>query len=371
MKIGILTFHCAYNFGSALQSYALKEYLTNARHDVHIIDYRSPDFDNYRIFRNSSVKSLASDLMYLPRNLKRRNSFQSFWKAHLNLTDRTYQGEVVNAALAKDLVNFDAVICGSDQIWNLDCTQGPLPPFFLACVPDSVRKISYAPSLSHPKFDEENFTATDKRNIARWLDRFDAISVRELSVAQQFQQLTAKSMVETLDPTLLLDIDGYRRIQSPQLPLGLRKGSYIFAYTLWPNAEMNHYVDALAQKHGLTIVYYAKRPIQYHAPSINVWGIGPEDFLSLIDWAHAVVSNSFHATVFSIFYNTPFLTFGTKKSSSRMKTLLSNLGLPSQHLLPPDFRGDTDQEPFTSPLDQDKLDELRHASQAFLTDALN
>lgn len=371
MSIGILTFHCAYNFGSSLQTYALKTYLTNAGYDVQVIDYRSPDFDNYKIFRGPSPKTLASDVMFLLRNLKRRQSFQAFWKTHLNLTRRTYQGKNAYAALSNDLGCFDAVICGSDQIWNLDCTRGPLPPFFLACVPDNVRKISYAPSLSHPRFDEKNFTTTDKRNIAQWLDRFDAISVRELSVAQQFQQLTSKNMIETLDPTLLLNINDYRNIQSPRLPNGLRKGRYIFAYTLWPNADMNHYIDAFAQKHGLTIVYYSKRKHPYSSPSINAWGIGPEDFLALIDGAHSVISNSFHATVFSIFYNTPFITFGTEKSSSRMKTLLSNLDLPQQHLLPTNFKGDTDQEPFTSTLDYDKLDALRNTSQTFLAKALN
>ena len=75
--------------------------------------------------------------------------------------------------------------------------------------------------------------------------------------------------------------------------------------------------------------------------------------------------------IFSIFYNTPFIIFGTEKSSSRMKTLLSNLDLPQQHLLPTNFKGDTDQEPFTSTLDYDKLDALRNTSQTFLAKALN
>lgn len=53
MKIGTITFHCAYNFGSALQTYALRKYLTDLGHDVHVIDYRSEDFRNYWIFRNT------------------------------------------------------------------------------------------------------------------------------------------------------------------------------------------------------------------------------------------------------------------------------------------------------------------------------
>lgn len=64
MRIGTITFHCAYNFGSALQAYALKEYLTNLGHDVHIIDYRSDDFRQYRIFRRYGFKSTIADLFF-------------------------------------------------------------------------------------------------------------------------------------------------------------------------------------------------------------------------------------------------------------------------------------------------------------------
>ena len=370
MKIGTITFHCAYNFGSALQTYALKKYLTDRGHDVHVIDYRSEDFRNYWIFRKYGIKSLAVDLLFLPGNLRRRNSFQTFWHRHFNLTSHTYEGAGAERQLAHDLKDFDAFICGSDQIWNLDCTRGPVPPFFLSFAPNDTKKIAYAPSMSHAKFVEKNFTAEDKKRISGWLNRFDSVSVREISVAGQFQELTDKSIVETLDPTLLLDLKDYRHIQAPELPKRLKEGKYIFAYTLWPNKDMVKYIDELASERNLTIVYYSRNPIHYKAHSINVWGIGPADFLTLIDKAACIVSNSFHATVFSILYGKPFLTFGTEKSSSRMKTLLTRLGLPEEHLLPPDFEGGTRIKPFVSKLDVARLNELRATSEQFLKMAL-
>lgn len=369
MKIGTITFHCAYNFGSALQTYALKKYLTDLGHEVHVLDYRSKDFDGYKIFRRFGLKSDIADLLFLFGNLRRRDSFQSFWRDHFDMTERTYSGADAGRELA-ELKDYDAFICGSDQIWNLDCTQGPVPPFFLSFASDKSRKIAYAPSLSHSEFEEHNFTSEDQKNIRAWLSRFDAISVREISVAGQFQQLTDKNIVETLDPTLLLDLWEYRNIQAPHLPKRLEKGKYIFAYTLWPNDDMIRYLDKLASDHGLTIVYYSRNPIRYKSRSINVWGIGPDDFLTLIDKADCVVSNSFHATVFSILYGKPFLTFGTEKSSSRMQTLLTKLGLPEEHLLPAHFAGDGSIKPFASELDTDKLRELRADSERFLKDAL-
>ncbi len=133
---------------------------------------------------------------------------------------------------------------------------------------------------------------------------------------------------------------------------------------------MVKYIDELAAERNLTIVYYSRNPIHYKAHSINVWGIGPADFLTLIDKAACVVSNSFHATVFSILYGKPFLTFGTEKSSSRMKTLLTKLGLSEEHLLPPDFEGGTRIKPFVSKLDVARLNELRATSEQFLKMAL-
>ena len=83
-----------------------------------------------------------------------------------------------------------------------------------------------------------------------------------------------------------------------------------------------------------------------------------------------MISNSFHATVFSILYGKPFLTFGTEKSSSRMRTLLVKLGLPEKHLLPPDFEGGSNAEPFASVLNMARLNNLRADSERFLNDAL-
>lgn len=372
MKIGTVTFHCAYNFGSALQAYALKEYLTRLGHDVSVIDYRSPDFDLYKIIRlkNLTLKSLVGDLLFLPGNLRRRHAFQAFWKKYFNLTKCTYSGPEAERNLAKDLRNYDAFICGSDQIWNLDCTHGPVPPFFLSFAPERAKKIAYAPSLSHERFEEQNFSVKERQRVAEWLARLDAISVRELSVAGEFQKLTDRTIVETLDPTLLLDPNDYRHVQSSSLPKGLKPGKYVFAYTLWHNDDMNRYLDGLAKKRGLVIAYYSKKPIRYKCSSVNLWGIGPSDFLNLIDKADCVISNSFHATVFSIIYGKEFLTFDTIKSGSRMKTLLGKLGLPEQHLLPMQSGGLSDIEPFASILDKVRLGKMREDSERFLKDSL-
>lgn len=369
MEIGIVTFHCSYNFGSALQAWALKEYLESKGHNVHVIDYRSEDFVQYRLLRFRGVKSFVSDFVFLPRNMRRRRSFHAFWNEHFNMTNRTYKGLNALHDLARDADKFDAVIAGSDQIWNLDCTCGPNPIFFLAFVPERCLKIAYAPSLAHKSFNPAYFTADDKKRIAVWLNRFNAISVRELAVAGQFEQLTTRPFTETLDPTLLLNLSEYRNIEATRLPCGLKAGNFLFAYTLWPDEAMNAYVDRIAEKQNLTIAYYSKKQVHYKSKSVNCYGMGPSEFLAMIDKASSVVSNSFHATVFSILFSKPFLTFSTDRSTSRISTLLNNLGLSTEHLI----RAHNDSTtilPFASYLDSHKMERLRRQSEHFLSDAL-
>lgn len=42
MKVGIITYHRAHNYGAVLQCYALQEVLKRMGHDTQIIDYRQP-----------------------------------------------------------------------------------------------------------------------------------------------------------------------------------------------------------------------------------------------------------------------------------------------------------------------------------------
>ena len=131
-KVGIVTFHCSYNYGSVLQAFALQTFLSESGWDASIIDYRSKDFDAYRIIPNKCsrgeiVRALRV-FTFLPKYLRRKNSFVGFWHRYLKLTPKTYSDARKLIELNKD---YDAFVCGSDQIWNMDCTDGVDPVFFL------------------------------------------------------------------------------------------------------------------------------------------------------------------------------------------------------------------------------------------------
>lgn len=142
MEIGIITFHCSYNYGSAIQAFALQEYLASQGHSVEIIDFRSRDFEAYSIFTVTSIKSLFSSAFFLKKNICKKRAFESFQKRYMNLSPVFREGEL--RSLHDYASKYDAVICGGDQIWNVDATRGVVEEFFLSFVDEGKIKISYA-----------------------------------------------------------------------------------------------------------------------------------------------------------------------------------------------------------------------------------
>lgn len=373
MRIGTVTFHSAYNYGSALQAYALKEYLKSLGHDTHVIDYRGADFDQYRLFATGNSQRLRralSNIFFFPRNFKRYRNFEKFINQHLDITPTRYQGKNAEDKLRKDASSFDALVCGSDQIWNLDCTRGIVGPFFLDFAAPGCKKIAYAPSLAQSHFKPEFFDSTTKARLSSLLDDFDSLSVREANTVSLFQPLTKNLINVVVDPTLLLGRLQYKSIEADNLPSKICDKKFIFAYTLWPNDSMRRYVDGLAQRHNLTIVYISRRTINYSSPSINLFGISPSTFLKLIDDAEYVVSNSFHATVFSILFEKKFITYGKDKATSRMACLLSELSL-SDHLVNDQFESELDPISADWNKVQAKISEMRSYSIHYLKNALS
>ncbi len=144
-----------------------------------------------------------------------------------------------------------------------------------------------------------------------------------------------------MDPTLLLDAGDYGQIISSPYKNKL-SGSYdntLFVYMLERNDELASYAAHLAQHTGMKIAYVSRRPLNFEgASAINLFGAGPSEFLWYVKHCSAVLTNSFHATVFSLLFETPFLTFTTSRSSSRMEELLHSLGL-EDHLVDMDAQG--------------------------------
>lgn len=361
MRTGIVTFHCAYNFGSALQAWALRRVLEDMGHAAQVVDYRGRDFDQYRLLQTYSVKALVGSVALCRRQRRRRDAFEAFIADELAPTAR--YGVADEGRMAAELPGqFDCFVCGSDQIWNLDCTCGPVGPYFLSFAGDA-RRVAYAASLSHTTFEERNFGPEQREQIAGWLARFSAVSVREAVTAPIYQSLCPVPIQTCLDPTLLLDAGDYEGLvtETPDA------AGTLLVYMLENNPELVAYAGRLARELGLSVSYVSRRPLRFGVPARNYYGVGPREFLGLVRGAAAVVTNSFHATVFSLLFGEPFQTFATERSGARMRELLAELGA-GDHLV--DGSELCEPAAFSAELLAPRLAELRAGSQAFLNGAL-
>ena len=183
---------------------------------------------------------------------------------------------------------FDIFICGSDQIWNLDCTQGVEPAYFLKFASKDKLKIAYAPSLSHIKFSR-NYNEDLKEAIKD----LDYISIREESTLPLIQPLTEKKVSVVLDPTLLLDQKDYELIISREK----QKSEYVFVYMLEYNDELIKYCNEFGNKRRIKIIYITNSKFS-GIKGENAFGIGPDKFLKYIKEAKYIITNSFHCDSF-------------------------------------------------------------------------
>ena len=354
--IGIITFHRSYNYGSALQAYALKEYLKKIGFYASVIDYTDlNDFEQYRLFRfhsyHKSPASFFSDIAFLGAHMKRKRNFELFAQKYMNLTPKRYYN---CQSLIELNDQFDAFICGSDQIWNLDCTNGINPAFFLAFAGNQKRRIAYAPSLAHTSFKKDY-----SHELVPYLERIDFLSVREHESISYLEQIARREVKQVVDPTLLLEYEDYEVL----IKSNVNKQKYLFVYMLEDNPKMIQYCLDFAKQNKLDICYLTPR-CYFNIAGKNLYGISPNDFLSYLKNASYVITNSFHATVFSIIFKKKFVTFSTASSASRMENLLHILGIEDR-LHCDSILKDIDFEDVDS-----KLKKYRCCSKQYLEDAL-
>lgn len=324
MNIGIVTFHMAENYGSVLQAYALMKFLESNGFQSEIIDYYfAEDYRKYDLFRwkqyGKRPQTLLIDISSYRIHKKRKSNFEQFRKRYLRISDKR---AVTNNELKLFNKDYDAFICGSDQIWNLECTHGLNDAYFLQFVQKDKIKIAYAPSAGAYRVDS---TVTEQ--LKQILASFTKVSVREESLKEELEAICPREIEVVLDPTLLLSAEDYHKIQGEEKE---PQSKYIFVYILSGvryNKRLITCAKQLSKETGLGIKYVADNNNGHIKGAENCSGCGPEDFLTYIDQAAYVLTNSFHATVFSILFHKEFFSFPRNGSKSRIFDLLKMLRL--------------------------------------------
>ena len=308
-----VTFDHNTNYGSCMQAYALQTVIEKMQIKGEKCQYRLIPVCSFR-----DCPKLGHGLAKIAMRLKSYRNALQFRSYHKNLM---HYADVRSIPELPSLNRTaDAFVCGSDVIWRQDLNRG-LGAFYL----DFAEKyaFSYAASfgIATPN-DEVRAFAAPKIAALR------EISVREQSGVELVKEWTGRDAVLTADPVLLLEQEEWNRIAA--LPEG--KPASIFLYSTHPTPALEETARALQLETGLPV-------------DRNIWTLGirdylregakkvksPQRWLQCLRDAEYVVTNSFHATVFSILFHKKFFTVVNGEpqegANIRMFDLLSRLGL--------------------------------------------
>jgi len=323
LKVGVVTFHSAHNFGASLQTWALQKALKDFDVQASVINYHPciiDDLYNPLKGKEGLKKKLAALKLRHnnPNSLKRYKNYMNFIDKNYNLIGDYKTYDELEAAN----LDLDAYIVGSDQVWNSEHINGFDPAYFLDFAKQGKLKISYAASIG-----KDFILPIYHDSIKNSLKSFTSISVREKSAKTPVKNLTEKQVDIVLDPTLLLRREDYDEIKTiPKI-----KEKYIFVYMMEHDPDVVAFANRISTAMGLPIVQ--RRPNKLFTNEIaSCYTSAPGDFLGLIENAEYVITNSFHGTVFSIVYETPFISMLHSKTGSRTVDLLTSLNMES-HLL--------------------------------------
>lgn len=314
LKVGILTYHSAHNYGAVLQCYALQEYLKSLGHEVVVVDYR-PKYFHYGLFvwynwlsanPVKMVKKLMFQCKIFKTQKKRIDAFVSFIRKRLNLMS-------LNLNASQD--DIDCFVFGSDQIWGKH--KGLFDPIYFGDFKAAKghKLISYAASASL-----KSLTADEMKKVSNWLKSFSAIMVREQSLQSLLSPLTEKNVSIVIDPTLLLSSTQWNNIA---VPPG-KERPYLLIYQMRSNLLVYQISKAMADKHGLQIVELVTSIDDVNRPYKTVNTASPEEFVGWLCDASFVVTNSFHGTAFSLIYKKKFVSVKQNEISDlRISSLLT------------------------------------------------
>lgn len=384
MRIGILTRRAGYNHGSSLQAYAMARFISNLGFLCNIIDYNEyaphfrwkirPAIENLMwaiLRRMPSIAKRVCNSRYQHlciRNIQQKK-FRTFEQQFMPLTKERCSS---SGALCRISKQFEAIVCGSDQIWNPAFFD---PAFFLEFVPPNskILKIAYAPSIGIT-----NKALIPKREIDL-LKRFDAISCREKEGAQLLRHIADKPVSMVLDPTLMVSVDDWKSLCSP---IATNEKGYILVYFLhsscYEDNIPHNFIKELREETGLPIYN-----IKMHNLINNIEAdkhfeeTDPCEFLYLLQHATWICTNSFHCSIFSFLFQKKFFVFerfmkgGNEGNSqnSRIRSLLEIFNMP-QCLKKESDIPKLDQE-FDFEMGIKKLQAYQQESKDYLISALN
>lgn len=338
-KIGLVTYY-GDNYGACLQAYALQSSINYLGYICSIVEYKN-------IFSQDKKKNVISKIIRVLRDndikhiISRYKTSKYITEANQHRHDLCEKFRQDNLQIAhnkclsdKDFYltppEFDAYVCGSDQIWNPSFYGECHPIYYLDFVPAGKKRIAYAPSVGVSHIDDKY-----EDDLTKYLKKFDNISVRETNSVELLSKYTSKKIEWVLDPTLLLKKADYVKLKCDS-NISIPQKPYIFCYLFGLEEKTKDIKNRIKSITSMPVVSipFVKREIL--SDDIKVIDAGPGEFIHLIKNAALVLTDSFHATAFSINFNVPFVSLlrqnenEKNEMSSRIKSLLGQLDLENR-----------------------------------------
>lgn len=325
MKIGIITLPLHINHGGVLQNFALQKVLKDMGHKVFTIE----------IEKEYLLPLKKRYLAYIKRILKRfilRQPCEIFFEKNENERYKIISSEIHPfikqyiqikqynqfSSIKKD--EYDAIIVGSDQVWRPRYFKDIKNAFLAFAQQWNIIRIAYAASFGTDKWE---YNTLQTQECQKLISHFDAVSVRELQGKLLCKKYFHTDALHALDPTLLIKKEDYIEIfTNENTPKS--KGN-LLVYLLDKDIEKENIVNEIAIEKKL-IPFYVNNTNVYNRnistkdriqPGISQWLRGFYD-------AEFIITDSFHACVFSIIFQKPFVVYGNiDRGLSRFTSLLS------------------------------------------------
>lgn len=317
MRIGIVTLFGNFNYGNRLQNYALHTVLSQMGHDVDTLVTLEKSSALKSIFHKFFEKENGAIRLRTKKEHGRDAAFSKFTDSLIPTRIISTNGSGLSTQLNDE---YDYFVVGSDQVWNPlwwgDSLECRCANDYLLQFADANKRVAYSASFGLASLPENWVSA-----FREALEKYANISVREDAGARIVEELTGRKVPVTLDPTMLLTANQWRKIEKPVAC----KQKYVFQFNLGEQSDAQVKLTTELKSLGYEIVDYMN-------PKCRYFGGDPSDFLSYIDKADCVLTDSFHASVFSILFKRPFVVFDRQHANgsnmnSRINTLLQTCAL--------------------------------------------
>ena len=326
-KVAIISRHAISNYGSFFQAVALEKAVKKLGYEACTINYINKKEKSYNMvkidIKNSKWNQniIRKIIFYIIDGINRFiqfNKFEKYRRVEMNLTDEFNQLEDIK----KKKINADIYCTGSDQVWNETINNELDLAYFLDFLEKEDKPIAYAASFGKDYINKEKIEIVKKE-----LEKYKFISVRENQGVNILKDIGIDSK-QVLDPTLLLNAKDWLEMASQKKC----KRKFILIYQIHKNSAMIDYAKKYAKKHGYDIYNISVSFIDKKKGIKLKWCPSYREVLWLFNNATCIITDSFHATAFSINLNKNFVTFLPKKSTSRNRSILKLFDLESRSI---------------------------------------